>query len=162
MNRNEKVLIVSLIALAFVLVPVLEVGAYSSAKVIQYPMGTVCGDAQAGAWSTPSFSGASSFFGASVTFTVSNMVITPSLTTTNKGTITASSGTVTATFNKREVVTATFPALTGTYKISGTSMNIKFKISSVTITTDTLFAFTGSIPGSVIPKLTIPCTTSDT
>lgn len=161
MNRNKKVLIVSLIALAFVLVPVLEVGAFTSAKVMIYPLGTVCGDAQAGAYSTTLFMGTSSFFGATVTFTVSNMVLTPSLTIKNRGTITASSGTVTATFNKKVAVMATFPALTGTYKISGTNMEIKFKISSVTITTDTLFTFIGTIPGSIIPKITIPCMTTD-
>jgi hypothetical protein len=81
---------VSLIVLAFILVPALEVGAYSPlAAILSYSKGTVYGNAQLGAWSTSSFTGSSTFLGVTTTFTVSNMALSGG----NSWTVTATSGT---------------------------------------------------------------------
>jgi hypothetical protein len=155
MNRNRKILIVSLIVFAFVLVPVLEVGAYSPrAAILSYSKGTVCGNAQLGAWSTSSFTGSSTFLGVTTTFTVNNMVLSGG----NRGTVTATSGTVTSIISGKTVA-ASFNHLSGTYKIVGSKMLVKFKVTSLTVTEDQLFGLTGTLTHRTIPMISIPCNT---
>ena len=155
MNRRSKLGLVSVFALAIILVPLLTVSAYAPTPI--YPKGTVCGDAQLGHWVTEQYDGQSNFHGFNSLFTVNDMVLSGG----NSGTVTGSSGTIKVYDGHKTVFAATFTGLSGTYGIKGKDMRVSFKLQEIEISVDTFFSFKHEFNDVRLPAVNVPCTVTD-
>ena len=115
-----------------------------------YPLGTVCGNALAGAYTISPFSGTSSFREWGVSFTLSSMTLSggPS------GKVTTGSGSAAITGQGGKIVSVTFNSVSGTYQIVGGSMHMKFSVTGLSL---------DSVPiGSPdLPPVTMSCNTPE-
>jgi hypothetical protein len=129
LEKRTKISILGVLALALILIPTISAVAAdsaSSAAPQKFPKGTICGDAQIGAWSTSQWTGVSDYQGFYSTFTLNNFYLSGG----NSGTVSASSGSLTV-YNKNPnggghaLLYATFTIMFGKYSISGTNMYLK-------------------------------------
>lgn len=142
---------------AMLLAPTVALAAYggggNSLNAHSYPIGTVCGDALAGSWSTTSFSGVSEFRGWGVSFTLSNFVLTGGAS----GTVSSGSGSVSATGHGDKLLSATFSSMSGTYQIVGGSMKISFSVTGAQLTAPVSM----NLGSPSLPSISVSCNTLD-
>jgi hypothetical protein len=142
MNNSKKIAIISLVVLAFVLVPAMTVAAYSSAGTSSSTLAAACGNPKTETY--PSLHGGSNYLGMKETFTANNVVFSGG----KSGTFSAFSGSI-----KVGVLGASFKNLTGTYTIHGTEIEVQMSVGKL------------SVAGAVInnvrsPEFQVPCFTS--
>lgn len=128
-------------------------------KVVTYPLGTVCGDALAGAYSLTKFTGHSNYRGFSTDFTINNLVLSGGAS----GTVTATGGQVDSIVRvgkvSHELVQATFTHLTGKYTINPAHrvMKVSFTVSELDLSSPV----TLHLNDPRLPTISISCSTTD-
>ena len=158
LGKKRLLLRLSLVLLAAVLIiPSVSLVAYGSNfqgnEHHSYPLGTVCGDALAGTYSSTQFIGVSRYQGWSAIFVLNNMQLSGG----ESGTVTASSGVVNATGHGFNLVSASFSNMIGTYKITGGAMKVSFTVSSVSLTAPLSL----TVGNPHLPTIPVPCKTLD-
>ena len=151
MNRITKTTVL-LATLGALLIPTLAVAAYSTQDQSEYPLGTVCGDALAGAYSTTYFTSSSHYHEYSLTFSVTNLVLSGG----SSGTVSSGAGSLDLLVNGFQV-SANFSGLSGVYNIQEGNMHVSFSFSGLALSSP-LSMNLGSVN---LPQITLPCSTPD-
>lgn len=173
MNQKEKIGLFTIVALSVLLIPAIAVTAASNAPMAQrvYPLGTVCGDAQAGPYTLRIFYGVSTFEHFYSEFRVNHM----SLSGGNTGTVSSTGGYL-AVYTKNPahggtlVFYATYKGMSGSYSISGDKMSLSsFTASKIVVTLNNIVGhrgdsrvMLGTYYSPNIPTQKVRCGTVDT
>jgi hypothetical protein len=170
MNRKVKFAIMTVVALAIILLPTIAVSAQSGAlaPAKTYPKGTICGDAQIGPWSTSVFKGRSDFQGYYSLFTLNNFKLSGG----NIGKVSSTSGTLTVYSDKggKALFSASYRNMKGEYTISGAKMKLsQFTASEIVVNFNMITGhpkdqkvMPGTYFGAHVPTQTLGCMTQDT
>jgi hypothetical protein len=169
MNSRRKIVALTLLAIAIILIPTAAVAAQSNtanAPAKHYPRGTICGNAQLGSWSG-SWTGSSTYQGLYSVFGINNMVLSGG----NRGSVTSTNGYLDV-YNHEGghlLLAATFSGLSGTYTISGSKMKLQhFQASTIQVGINQITGHAkdskvkpGTFHNANIPAQTLACTTNE-